>query len=296
MPGTTHYLEIDGGHIAYDDTGGDGPMVIAIPGMGDLRAQYRYLRPYLAAAGYRVVTMDVRGQGESSATWSDYSAHAVGRDVLALLAKLGVQSAAVVGNSFAAGAALWAAHERPAKVQGAILIGPIVRDLPVAPFMAAILHLGFAGPWRYRFWTTYWNSLFPTRKPADHAQYRASLAMNLKEPGRFDALKTMVRLSKADTEAIVGSATVPSLVVMGTKDADFKDPADEARRLASRLGASTLMVKGAGHYPHVEMPEAVGPKLIAFLKKIEMSPHPPQALSTRCGHSHRGASAQRHLT
>jgi pimeloyl-ACP methyl ester carboxylesterase len=131
--------------------------------------------------------------------------------------------------------------------------------------MTAVLSLGFAGPWRYWFWTTYWNSLFSIRKPADHAQYRALLARNLKEPGRFDALKIMVKLSKADTEAMIHTTTVPSLIVMGTKDADFKDPADEARRLASRLNARTLMIEGAGHYPHAEMPEAVGPELIAFL-------------------------------
>ncbi|NGM88720.1 alpha/beta hydrolase [Parapusillimonas sp. SGNA-6] len=263
----TRYLEVDGGRIAYDDTSGSGSLVIAIPGMGDLRAQYRKLRSYLVAAGYRVITMDIRGHGESSASWNDYSAHAVGRDALALITKLEAQSAFMIGNSFAAGAALWAAREAPAKIRGVVLIGPIVRDLPVAPWMRAVLNLGFAGPWRYRFWTAYWNSLFPTHKPADHAHYRALLVNNLKEPGRFDALKAMVKLSKADTEATLDDASVPSLIVMGTKDADFRDPADEARRLASRLGATTLMVEGAGHYPHAEMPEAVSQGLIAFLEK-----------------------------
>ena len=265
----TRYLDVDDGRIAYDDTGGAGPLVIALPGMGDLRAQYRYLRPYLTKAGFRVVTMDVRGQGESSASWNDYSARAAGRDVLALIRKLEVQSAFVVGNSFAAGAALWAGHEAPEKIRGAVLIGPILRNIPVAPWLKAVLDLGFAGPWRNWFWTSYWNSLFPSRKPGDHAQYRALLAAKLKEPGRFEALKTMVNLSKADTDAIIDSTTVPGLVVMGTKDGDFSDPAAEARRLASRLGAATLLVDGAGHYPHVEMPETAGPGIVAFLQKLK---------------------------
>src|SRR5580658_11348015 len=76
----TRFLSVDGGQIAYDDTGGSGSLVIAIPGMGDLRSEYRRLRPALQRAGYRLVTMDVRGYGETSAHWDDYSAHAVARD------------------------------------------------------------------------------------------------------------------------------------------------------------------------------------------------------------------------
>ena len=66
-PLTSCFLTVGEGRIAYDDTGGDGPLVIAIPDMGDLRSEYRALRPLLQQAGYRVVTMDVRGHGETSA-------------------------------------------------------------------------------------------------------------------------------------------------------------------------------------------------------------------------------------
>jgi pimeloyl-ACP methyl ester carboxylesterase len=72
--GETRFLEIEGGRIAYDDTGGDGFPIIALPGMGDLRAQYRHPSPALQKAGYRIITMDIRGFGESSAEWIDYSA------------------------------------------------------------------------------------------------------------------------------------------------------------------------------------------------------------------------------
>lgn len=265
---TTQFLQVETGHIAYDDTGGSGPLVIALPGMGDVRSQYRYLRPHLSQAGYRVVTMDIRGHGESSARWKDYSAHAAGRDVLALIDKLEAGSAIVIGNSFAAGAALWAAHDVPDKIRGTVLIGPIVRDMPVSAVVNAVLKVGLWGPWRTWFWTTYWDSLFPAKKPADHKPYRALLSKNLSEPGRFDALKRMISLSKADTEAILERNRHPSLIVMGTKDADFPDAGDEARGLASRLGAEVILVDGAGHYPHAEMPEVTGPQIVRFLEKI----------------------------
>ena len=112
----TRFLAVDGGQIAYDDTGGNGPLILAIPGMGDLRSEYRLLRPELQGARNRVVTMDVRGFGETSARWDDYSAHAVGRDALALIEHLKAGSAVILGNSFAAGSALWAAHDAPARV------------------------------------------------------------------------------------------------------------------------------------------------------------------------------------
>jgi pimeloyl-ACP methyl ester carboxylesterase len=263
----TRFLAVDGGQIAYEDTGGNGPLVLAIPGMGDLRSEYRLMLPHLQHAGYRVVTMDARGFGETSARWDDYSAHAVGRDALALIEHLDAGPAVILGNSFAAGSALWAAHDAPAQVRGAVLLGPIVRDLTVPWFAALALKIGFAGPWRVWFWTTYWNSLFPTHKPADQAQVKAAITENLRQPARMAALQAMLGLSKADTAAMIPALRVPALVVMGTRDPDFPDPAAEARWLAGQLDAESLMVEGAGHYPHTEMPEQVAPKLLAFLAR-----------------------------
>jgi pimeloyl-ACP methyl ester carboxylesterase len=261
----TRFLAVDGGRVAYDDTGGDGPLVLAIPGMGDLRSEYRLLRPALSRAGYRVITMDVRGFGETSAKWPDYSAHAVGRDALALLDHLNAGPAVILGNSFAAGSALWAAHDAPARVSGVVLLGPIVRDQKPSWFAKLALNLAFAGPWRVWFWTTYWDSLFPSAKPADQAEVKAALGRNLREPGRMAALHSMLNLSKADTAAIVAESRVPALVVMGTRDPDFADAAAEARWLAGELGAASLIVEGAGHYPQTEMPDRVKPTLLTFI-------------------------------
>jgi pimeloyl-ACP methyl ester carboxylesterase len=266
----TRFLAVDDGRIAYDDTGGNGPLILAIPGMGDLRSEYRLLRPALQRAGYRVVTMDVRGHGESSARWADYSAHAVGRDALALLAHLNAGPAVILGNSFAAGSALWAAHDSPARVSGVVLLGPIVRDQKPSWLADLALKIGFAGPWRVWFWTTYWDSLFPTHKPADQGQVKAAITENLHEPGRMAALQAMIGLSKGDTAAIVPQSRVPALIVMGTRDPDFPDATAEARWLASELHAESLIVEDAGHYPHTEMPERVAPKLLSFIDGLRL--------------------------
>ena len=44
-------------------------------------------------------------------------------------------------------------------------------------------------------WKKYYASLYPTRKPADFAQYSAALHENLKEQGRLESLQHMLRVS-----------------------------------------------------------------------------------------------------
>ena len=212
--------------------------------------------------------MDVRGFGETSARWGDYSAHAVGRDALALIEHLGAGPAIILGNSFAAGSALWAAHDVPAQVAGVVLLGPIVHDLKPSRLQSLALKIGFGGPWRVGFWTTYWNSLFPTCRPADQQEVRAALARNLREPGRMAALGAMIGLSKADTEAMLSMSRVPALIVMGSRDPDFPDAVAEARWLETQLHAESLIVDGAGHYPHTEMPERVAPGILSFIASL----------------------------
>jgi pimeloyl-ACP methyl ester carboxylesterase len=264
----TQYLATQQGRLAFDDTGGAAPLVIALPGMGDVRAEYRYLSPRLAAAGYRMVTMDVRGFGETSAAWPDYSAHAVGRDVLALIDHLGAANAVVIGTSFAAGSALWAAHDAPGRVRGVVLISPMLEDAKASFSGRVMLWAAFAGPWRVAAWGSYWNSLFKLHPPSDQAAYRAALLDNLREPGRMDALRAMVMVSKADTAAILGTVKTPALLIVGTADPDFNDAVAEAKSLATRTGGALLPVPGAGHYPHVEAPDIVAPRVVAFLRQL----------------------------
>ena len=50
----TKFFEHQNGEIAYDEAG-RGPLVVCAPGLGDLRAEYRFLAPQLLQAGFRVV-------------------------------------------------------------------------------------------------------------------------------------------------------------------------------------------------------------------------------------------------
>jgi pimeloyl-ACP methyl ester carboxylesterase len=270
----TQVLPHDNGAIAYDDTG-HGPLVICVPGMGDLRGEYRFLVPQLVAAGYRVVTMDVRGHGETTPAWPDYSVGAIGRDVLALIRALAAGPAIIIGTSMAAGAAVWAAAEAPTLVAGLVLIGPFVQG--GGGWASNLLYTAlFRRPWGPALWRWYYGTLYPTRKPADFADYTAALAANLRAPGRQEALLQMLRAAKAASAERLPRVTAPALVVMGGKDPDFKDPVAEARTVAESVRGRWVMVADAGHYPHAEFPEVTGPLLIDFLQSLhkpEKQPH-----------------------
>ncbi|MGE0544772.1 MAG: alpha/beta fold hydrolase [Dehalococcoidia bacterium] len=263
-----HYLERPDGRIAFDDSGGSGPLVVAIPSLGDLRQEYRFLRPLLLAEGYRLVTVDLRGHGQSSTGWPDYAADAIGGDIVALLEYLDAGPATIIGTSMAAGAAVWAGAAAPNRVAGLTLVGPFVRDLPPSPVQSLMLKVLIRRPWGPAAWSLYYKSLYPTQLPNDLTDYRAALKANLKEPGRFRALQAMLGASKAAVEARLADVEAPVLVVMGSKDPDFPDPAAEARLVAERLNGRVMLIDGAGHYPHVEMPEATAPAILAFLREI----------------------------
>ncbi len=141
-------LQHPGGRIAYE-AGGDGPLLLCAPEMGQLRSSYRHAKPALTAAGFTVAAMDLRGHGDSEATFDRYDDVAAGEDMLALVGHLG-GPAVLVGNSIAAGAAVWAAAERPDVVAGLALIAPFVRNAPMNPLLVAAFKAMMSGPWASR--------------------------------------------------------------------------------------------------------------------------------------------------
>jgi len=267
----TQFLQREEGSIAYDEQG-SGPLVICIPSLGDLRSEYRFLAPRLAAAGYRVICMDVRGLGESSPTWPDYSVGAVGSDILALIRHLDSGPAAIIGTSMAGGAGIWAAAEAPELVNGLVLVDAFYRGK--SKWQEKLLfYLLFSRPWGPAMWLGYYKTLYPTRLPDDFAEYSQALRSNLNQPGRLEAVLKMLFASKEASEERLPRVKAPALVLMGSKDRDFKDPEGEAKALASSLGAPYTIIQEAGHYPHAEMPDVTAPLVISFLQSLSV----PQA-------------------
>lgn len=263
----TKWIEHQNGRIAYEEQG-EGPLVVLIPSLGDVKEEYRFLSRQLAEAGYRAVSMDLRGLGESSTGWEDYSVAALGGDLLALIRSLKAGPAAVAGTSMGAAAAVWAAAEAPEAVTGLALIGPAVRG-EVNGLMRLLFRVLFSRPWGPALWRRYYKGLYISRKPEDFEAYTAALETNLREAGRIEATLGLILASKKDSEERLGRVAAPVRVIMGEKDPDFKDPESEARWVAEQLRGEYRMIAGTGHYPHAEAPEKTAPLVIEFLQSLQ---------------------------
>ena len=278
----TEFLDVEGGRIAYDVTG-SGPLVVLSHGIGDRRQAYRFLAPKLAQAGYRVVSADLRGHGESSMGWKSVTGtDAITRtdiagDLLALIRHLG-GPAVIVGHSISGGAATIAAAEQPDLVSGIVEINPFTKTqklslgglVRIRRYRRGISRLlGTQLLHSLRIWMRYLDVAYPT-KPADYAEYMAALAAKLREPGRMAEFMKTGKSTPADAGAQLPNITVPALVIMGTLDPDFADPRAEGDAIVaampSGLGA-VAMVEGAGHYPHAQSPDQVAALVIGFLKE-----------------------------
>jgi len=269
IPGeSVTFIERPGGRIAVGVLGPeDGAPVVLVPGLGDTRGQYRVLAPLLALKGFRVFSMDLRGHGDSDATFTDHSAQASSEDILALV-KFAGRPSVLVGNSFAGRAISYAAEAAPELVRGLVLIAPFTRDRDDSWALGLLMRLMFGPPWGGWAWSGYYKSLYPTKGPADLAAHADRLSNMLSEAARRDALLATILSHDTGVDARVSKVKAPALVVMGTKDPDFKDPAQEAVLVSELVRGSVVMVDGAGHYPHVEVPEIANTAIVSFIEGL----------------------------
>ena len=272
----TEFLELDGGRLAYDVTG-EGPLVVLAHGMGDNRAAYREMAAELAAAGYRVASVDQRGHGESSADWPSYTRTDSAADLLAVVRHLG-GPAVLVGHSFTGGSATIAAAQDPESVTAIVEISPFTRAQKIdfgGFFSNARYRKGMAllmGTGMFRsvgLWKRYLDHAYPGTKPAGFTEHLAALDADLSRPGRMAVLAKMALSAPTDADARLADIRCPALVVEGSLDPDWADPRAEGEGIVAAMPAGLGRVEvddGAGHYAHVQFPDQVVTTVLAFLK------------------------------
>ena len=261
--GATQFLTLGGGRLAYDDTG-SGPVIVATAAMLDLRSELRYLTPLLVEAGFRVVTVDQRGMGETSGQWPAYGSAPLANDLAALIRHLDAGPAIIYGTSNGAAAGVNIAAQWPELVRGLVLVAPFVRDGRMSwlqrqlkqamriPFLTLPLYMTYFPKWE-------------PRRPADFAAHAAALRDNLREPERRNVIKAyLFQQTHRAAERRLSQVTAPSLVIMGTADVDWADPAAEASWIAAQLGSELLMLDGTGHHPHVDCAPEIAEAVTAF--------------------------------
>ncbi|WP_431321274.1 alpha/beta fold hydrolase [Rhizobium sp. YTU87027] len=111
------FVENDGARI-WHATYGFGPTVILLHGGLGNAGNWGYQVPALIAAGQQVVAIDSRGHGRSTRDARPFHYAQMADDVLAVMDRLELAEAALVGWSDGACTALILADERPDRISG----------------------------------------------------------------------------------------------------------------------------------------------------------------------------------
>lgn len=264
---------------------GDGRRtVLLLHGFLEHAHAWDLVAPQLAQGGYRVLALDWRGHGESEWVgaggyyhFPDYTA-----DLAALVRLLG-GSAALVGHSMGATAAMQYAGTEPDRVWGLVCVdglGPPDSSDPAGVpdrFAAWLADLERAGERNPRVMTLdEAKARLRTRFP----RFSANVARLMAEHGtrarsgmrvwKFDPLhqtRAPMPFQRAFAVRFWTRVACPALYVEGAESALRLDPADRDERIA-HLRAQHVSIPGSGHHPHLEQPERLVEVLRDFLDRI----------------------------
>ena len=119
-------LDVDGVGLAYDDVGRrDGVPLVFIHGWTANRHRWDDQVAHFAGR-YRVISLDLRGHGDSDTT-PGLDHPGLAREVLALLDGLGVDRFVPVGHSMGGMIALTLALEHPERVERLVVVDSVSR-------------------------------------------------------------------------------------------------------------------------------------------------------------------------
>ena len=134
LPPRGRFMEIDGERVHYVDTGGAGPAVVMIHGLGGNLLHFDYALASLLAAEFRLILVDRPGSGYSSRTASaDATLAAQAAMIAKLIRALGLTRPLVVGHSLGGALSLALALDDPDCVGGLALIAPLTHAQEEVP-------------------------------------------------------------------------------------------------------------------------------------------------------------------
>ena len=249
------YLNRDGAKIYYEEAG-DGPVVLLSHGFS--ATSQMWTRQVSALKdGYRVITWDMRGHGQTDSPSVDsaYSEEATVEDMSALLEATGTTRAVIAGLSLGGYMSL-AFHLRyPASVRALMLFdtGPGFRNDEAR------------AAWNRR--AQQWSDGLMQKGLAALETLASSREMKVSVHRSASGLAAAARgmLSQFDSRIIdsLPSVTVPTLVLVGSSDTNFIAPADY---MAKKIpGARKVVIPDAGHSANLDQPEAFNREVRAFL-------------------------------
>ncbi len=258
---------------------GDHPLVL-LHGFGTSTFLWRHVAPALPLGQVTAWAIDLLGHGESDRPREgDFGIAAQALCVEQAMTSLRIGRATIVGVDLGASVALRLAATRPARVHGAVLIGPPPpgrgrgADLAELGRLTAT-HLLEAS--RGMLGTAAWLGPLLTRSVATAAAMPAKLVARYAAPFvGADGVQHLQLLANAVTdddveELDLGRIAARTLVVRGEQDA-WCTSADATRLATAIPGAELRAVPGTGRLVPEEAPEALAALLAEWAPPLHSS-------------------------
>ena len=278
-------------HVAEQTPGGgdasEAPLVVLLHGFPQMWWAWRHQIPALAAAGYRVAAMDLRGAAASDKPPQGYDVPTLARDVAGVIRSLGAQEAVVVGHGLG-GVVAWSMPALEPAVTRAVAVVSALHPMRMHNAAVARTLLTRATARRLAFCQL---PYFPERRmtrgdlavrllgewgapgwlaPDVAATYRAAAQIPFAAHSALESLRWLVRSTpRVDGQrylaAIREPVTVPVLHVHGSADRCLP-----VRVAEGGTGApyTFVTVAGAGHFVPEEAPERTSAELTRWLATL----------------------------
>ncbi len=277
---TFHYL-----------TMGQGPLVLCMHGFPDHAHTYSALLPLLAEAGFRGVAPFMRGYAPTSpAPDGRYQAVLLAQDVVELLEAFSAEHAFLVGHDWGAQAVYGAAVLAPERIEKIVILAaahPAAARGDLAhryerlkgTCHAYFFQMPFAEQAvqanDYAFLESWWRDASPEFTPP--AEMMERLKATFRQPGVLTAALNYYRhtfhpghhdpaLQPLQERVRTAATPVPTLAIHGTKDRPGRLEAFETMDDLFSNGLEKVILPGTGHFLHLERPEEVNRRIIAFLR------------------------------
>ncbi|WP_181776115.1 alpha/beta fold hydrolase [Amycolatopsis pittospori] len=260
--------ELDGISVAYDDLGSGLPVVL-VHGHPFNRTMWRPQAERFSREGYRVITADLRGYGETTVVPGKTGLDVFAADIARLADHLGIERFVLGGLSMGGQIVMDFHRTHPERVAGLLLAdtspqeeteeGKRVRNETAD----RILDEGIG--WYADEVLTKMVSPENVRTQPDVAAHVLQMMRTTPKEGAAAALRG--RAERPDYRESLTKVAVPSLVVVGTED-EFTPVAD-AELMHDLIPGSTLaVIEGAAHMPNLEREAEFDAVFARFLKEI----------------------------
>lgn len=257
-------MKVEGCGLAYE-VSGEGPRTVALlNGIAMSISHWGPVTERLKAAGFRVLTHDMRGQLLSDKP-GGYSLELHARDLAALMDSLGIRKLHVLGTSYGAEVGLAFARDYPERVESLVLVdGVSETDALLEAVVDSWLRSALADT------SLFYRTIIPWNYSSEYIEANRE-ALDKREavicslpPEYFKAFAGLCEaFLRIDLTKDLGRIRCPALVLYAEKD--ILKHGGFARILRDGIaGARLAELPGAGHAVVVENPEAVASAALEF--------------------------------